>query len=239
MSDADNLEIKKRARRRLVGAAALALLAAVVLPMMMDQEPRPVSQDIQVSIPDRDADSALSRPIGSTEQAATDAVASPPEEVPATSAVPDEPAAKAPPGPVPAEVPRSAARVESRPEVKPPVKSDVRSDPKPEPKVEPKPAKPVPPEAAAAEAARARAALGGEEPAPRRDAYVVQVGAFGDAEKAARIAAELKKQGFAAYTERAGSVTRVRIGAPDGRDAAEKMAARLKAQGYSPAVSPR
>ncbi|HHW63868.1 MAG TPA: SPOR domain-containing protein, partial [Rhodocyclaceae bacterium] len=34
MSDAENLEIKKRARRRLVGAVALALLAAVVLPMV-------------------------------------------------------------------------------------------------------------------------------------------------------------------------------------------------------------
>ncbi|WP_341648746.1 hypothetical protein [Thauera humireducens] len=51
MSDAENLEIKKRARRRLVGAVALALLAAVVLPMMMDQEPRPASGDIQITIP--------------------------------------------------------------------------------------------------------------------------------------------------------------------------------------------
>jgi DedD protein len=46
VSEADNLDIKKRARRRLVGAAALALLAAIVLPMMMDQEPRSASQDI-------------------------------------------------------------------------------------------------------------------------------------------------------------------------------------------------
>ena len=40
------LELKKRARRRLVGAAALALLAAVVLPMVMDHEPRQPAQDV-------------------------------------------------------------------------------------------------------------------------------------------------------------------------------------------------
>ena len=49
------LELKKRARRRLVGAVALALLAVIVLPMVMDQEPRPLTQDIQIRIPTQDA----------------------------------------------------------------------------------------------------------------------------------------------------------------------------------------
>ena len=48
MSDAENLDIKKRARRRLVGAVALALLAAVVLPMIREQEPHPAVQDIHL-----------------------------------------------------------------------------------------------------------------------------------------------------------------------------------------------
>ncbi|MFZ2628896.1 MAG: SPOR domain-containing protein, partial [Rugosibacter sp.] len=48
------LQLKKRARRRLVGAAALALLAVIVLPMVMDREPRPSVQDIQVRIPSQD-----------------------------------------------------------------------------------------------------------------------------------------------------------------------------------------
>ncbi|TRZ97183.1 MAG: SPOR domain-containing protein [Rhodocyclaceae bacterium] len=52
--DAD-LQLKKRARRRLVGAAALALFAVIVLPMVMDREPRPLSQDIQVRIPSQDS----------------------------------------------------------------------------------------------------------------------------------------------------------------------------------------
>ena len=48
------LQLKKRARRRLVGAAALALLAVIVLPMVMDHDPRPPVQDIQVKIPSRE-----------------------------------------------------------------------------------------------------------------------------------------------------------------------------------------
>jgi hypothetical protein len=51
----DELQLKKRARRRLVGAAALALFAVIVLPMVMDREPRPLNQDIQVRIPSQDS----------------------------------------------------------------------------------------------------------------------------------------------------------------------------------------
>ena len=46
------LELKKRARRRLIGAIALALTAAVVLPLVMDEEPGKPAEDIQVRIPD-------------------------------------------------------------------------------------------------------------------------------------------------------------------------------------------
>lgn len=49
------LELKKRARRRLVGAVALALAAVIVLPMVMDQEPKPLTHDIQIRIPSQDA----------------------------------------------------------------------------------------------------------------------------------------------------------------------------------------
>lgn len=50
------LQLKKRARRRLVGAVALALLAIIVLPVVMDHEPRPSVQDIQVRIPNQDSE---------------------------------------------------------------------------------------------------------------------------------------------------------------------------------------
>lgn len=48
------LQLKKRARRRLVGAVAFAGLAAVILPMVMDDEPRQPPQEVQIRIPGQD-----------------------------------------------------------------------------------------------------------------------------------------------------------------------------------------
>ena len=50
----EELQFKKRARRRLVGAAALVLLAVVFLPMVLDKEPKPVGQDIAIRIPSQE-----------------------------------------------------------------------------------------------------------------------------------------------------------------------------------------
>ncbi len=47
----EELQLKKRARRRLVGAIALVLLVVVFLPMFLDSEPKPLNQDIAISIP--------------------------------------------------------------------------------------------------------------------------------------------------------------------------------------------
>lgn len=46
---------KQRARRRLVGAIALVLAAVVVLPMVLDSHPKPVTNDIAIDIPNRPA----------------------------------------------------------------------------------------------------------------------------------------------------------------------------------------
>ncbi len=46
---------KQRARRRLVGAIALVLAAIVVLPMVLDSHPKPVTNDIAIDIPNRPA----------------------------------------------------------------------------------------------------------------------------------------------------------------------------------------
>lgn len=53
---------KKRARRRLVGAIALALAAAVGLPMLLDSEPKPLAGDIAIQIPAKDKAAALPVP---------------------------------------------------------------------------------------------------------------------------------------------------------------------------------
>lgn len=46
---------KQRARRRLVGALALVLAAVIILPMVLDSEPKPVTSDIAVQIPGKNA----------------------------------------------------------------------------------------------------------------------------------------------------------------------------------------
>ena len=46
---------KQRARRRLVGAIALVVAAVVILPMVLDSHPKPVTDDIAIDIPNRPA----------------------------------------------------------------------------------------------------------------------------------------------------------------------------------------
>src|SRR6266851_4349222 len=53
LADDANL-LKRRARRRLVGAIALVVLIVVVLPVILDQQPRPVPQALTVQIPGQD-----------------------------------------------------------------------------------------------------------------------------------------------------------------------------------------
>lgn len=52
MAQAQDVEaLKRRARRRLVGAVALVLAAVIVLPMVFDQEPKPPTSSVSVRIP--------------------------------------------------------------------------------------------------------------------------------------------------------------------------------------------
>jgi DedD protein len=53
-SPAESLEaLRRRARQRLIGAAVLVFLAVVGFPMLFDTQPRPVSVDIPIDIPDK------------------------------------------------------------------------------------------------------------------------------------------------------------------------------------------
>jgi DedD protein len=56
LTDSDEAtELRRRARRRLVGAIALVVLAVIVLPIIFDKEPKPVNQDIVIQIPSQNA----------------------------------------------------------------------------------------------------------------------------------------------------------------------------------------
>jgi DedD protein len=88
----EEIELRKRARRRLVGAIVLVTVAVMILPMVLDQEPPPVSQDIAVIIPPKgDAASFAPRAAPATE--------TPRPGAPAAGAAPPAPQAAAkPPG---------------------------------------------------------------------------------------------------------------------------------------------
>ena len=47
--------LRRRARRRLVGAIALVVLIVILLPIILDQQPRSVTQTLTVQIPSQDA----------------------------------------------------------------------------------------------------------------------------------------------------------------------------------------
>jgi DedD protein len=53
-SPAESLEaLRRRARQRLMGAAVLVVLAVVGFPLLFDTQPRPISVDITIDIPDK------------------------------------------------------------------------------------------------------------------------------------------------------------------------------------------
>lgn len=233
-NDTDELEVKKRARRRLVGAAALALLAVVVLPLAMDDDAPVTVPDLQVSIPGRgeaptpvkvdiepDAASGVPEPAGTPPPASVPTPTLP--TVPAAS--PPEPPVQPPPASTPPAPPSTASSSSATPPSTPPASAQDGDDARRRQRE--------------AEAARALALLNdgaaareparGSSPSAGKKLFI-QVGAFGDAARAAALASELKKQGFAAYAEKAGRVTRVRIG-PLPKADAEQAVSRLKAQG--------
>lgn len=152
---------KKRARRRLIGAMALALAAIIGLPMILDSEPKPLADDVNIRIPAKDkgmdvASNQLAEPIAPRKSAAVSS--DPVEEI-------IEPVSNAKSKPVTAEVVSKVApaksdvatviansdkpvnaepRPERKAEVKTAPKPDVKSDTKSEVKTEAKPdAKPV------------------------------------------------------------------------------------------------
>ena len=51
----DELQLRKRARRRLVGAIVLVLLVVVFLPMALDNEPKPLAPNVDIQVPSLDS----------------------------------------------------------------------------------------------------------------------------------------------------------------------------------------
>jgi|694.fasta_scaffold26137_3 DedD protein len=229
--DAD-LQLKKRARRRLVGAVALALFAVIILPMVMDREPRPLSQDIQVRIPSQDSTGLASRVIPG-KPAATPMPA--PESKPAAEQKPEVPAKPEPAAAVPAAAAPAA-------NTKPAPAAAVMPVAKPAEKPVEKPAAPE----KKAETVEKPATKTSTEAKPAVEAsgqWVVQLGAYKEAGNVKVLLSKLKGIGVSAYTEKfdspQGSRTRVRAGPFASQDAAEKARARIKIIGVDGPVAPK
>lgn len=258
--DASNeaqLELKKRARRRLVGAVALALLAAIVLPMVMDSEPRPPVQDIQVRIPSQDGTGFASRiqpkpaatplPPVESKSAAADVAKSEsrPDAAKPTKAeskvdAPVDAAKPAAPVVAPAKAELAKAEPTPKPEPsKPADKPAVAEKATDAGHAADKPADKAPEKKAdkKADEARANAALGGSEQ------WVVQLGAYKEAGNVKLLLGKIKQMGLPAYTEPfdspQGERTRVRAGPFASKEAAEKAKTRIKTIGVDGPVAPK
>jgi DedD protein len=121
----DATQLKKRARRRLIGAVALAMLAAIVLPMVMDHQPAPSLRDIQVRIPSPDE--------GVTQRVTPKHAAAP---VKAKEDKPAPQSAAEPVSPAKEEVAMPPVKPIAKPEPKPAPATEAKAEPADEPKTE-------------------------------------------------------------------------------------------------------
>lgn len=205
------LQFKKRARRRLVGAVALVLLMIVVLPMVLqDRTAKMSKEDVVVSIPSQDSQMTSE----------TNVTAAPIQQV--------DPLPISPPPVSPTEA--SATTPEPQIEVKSVETKPVevksvevkQADVKP---VTPKPLfeKPVVKEVAKPDP---------QKPAADSSKYFVQIGVFSDPDNVKQMQVKLTDKGLKSKSElietAKGQKTRLRVGPYSSKQAAEAALDKMK-----------
>ncbi len=236
----DVQRLRTRARQRLVGAAVLIGAGVIGFPLLFETSPRPIPVDIPIEIARKDQVPPLAMP------PARQPAATPP--APARVA-PVEPEAAAPSpasASAPAAASAAAAATAPAPVTKPvPATPATKTDKAEKADKTPAPAATAK-AAAAADAARARTLLEGKDAKPTAAAasgrFVVQVGAFADADAARDVRRKVEKLGLKTYTQALdtpqGPRIRVRVGPYPSRDEAEKAAAKVKAVGLPTSIVP-
>lgn len=216
--------MRTRARHRLIGASVLVLLGVIGLPLLFDSQPRPISIDIPIEIPDKNS----VKPLATAPQAkpAPDVVVESDagkEHVNSTSTRAVAPASGT-----------SATVVVSKPAINP----DSKPLEKPLAKPTEKPADKPP--ARVDDGAKAQALLEGREvqvPASAPSAaaagrFVVQIGAYSDVAKAQEARVKLEKAGLKTYTQvvqpKEGKRIRVRVGPFESKAEADKVAEKIR-----------
>ena len=221
----DELNIRRKARRRLIGAIALTLAVVVILPMVLDSEPKPTGQDIELRIPAPDKAGefvpgvAVSEVAGALPLAASAIEAA--SAMPAASAVPGAVQVKPAAAPTP-----SVAAPDKQPVAASNTGNEVLG------KIQPAANKQ--PEAKAVESKSPESKSPGK--LASGESFVAQVGAYTNPDTARQEADRLKKLGFKAYTEKAGDKIRVRVGPYAEREKAEKVRQLLEKHGLHPTV---
>ena len=211
---ATELELKRRGRRRLIGAITLGLLIVVFLPMFFDAEPKhdKVSQqEISIQLPPKDGLAPLPAPIAKS------------------------------PAPASAQAPAVDAAASTTAKV-------VTAEPKAEPvkkAADKKGSEAAPPTLATAKPAPAKVPAAAASPGNVADAkqgFVVQIGAFNDADNAKQTVARMKETKLPVYTDniatKSGNVTRVRVGPFKRKEQAEAALAQVKLGGADGKVVP-
>ncbi len=222
--------MRRRARHRLIGASVLVVLGVVGFPLLFDTQPRPVSVDIAVDIPDRATakplvDTSTPKPLSAS--AGLDAK----EEV-----VPDA---------------KPEPKVEAKPDVKPETAMAAAAGaaavaavvPKAETKPEPAKADAKPSAKPGVKTSEAKADTKAAKPSDSKDTgsrFVVQAGTFSDEAKLREVRSKLEKAGITTYTQviegKDGRRVRVRVGPFTSRDEADKVARKIKQLSLQPQV---
>ena len=246
MEDNDaQLLLKKRARRRLVGAVFFASVVAIVLPLIMDNEPPRQVQDVEIRIPGQDekafAPKFATAPVERPEPAPAPVVSAP-VRTEVTAEAPAKPTARVisvDGEKAPASVPEKPVKAAEKPAEKVAEKAVDKPAEKPAAKQE----KPV---AKSDDAKRAAAILAGgdNKPAPKAGGeYLVLIGAFSNEANVSNLKSKLGEQGIKTFSEALetpqGKKTRVRAGPFPSREAAEKALEKMQRIGVSGVVAAR
>lgn len=206
--------LKRQARRRLLGAIALTILVVVLLPMILDREPPAPTQDIELKIPNKDkvgefVPKMVLPPLNANDAASQ--VASAPVIAPLLDVKP------------------VAEVVSPKNETKPVIAAKPAIEAQPKAVIEQKIV-----QAEVKPALEAKPVA--KNSATPHSGFVVQVGAFANASTAKKLQDKLHKQGFPSYTEKTGTKIRVRVGGYATRAEADKVRRKLEIQGMKPNV---
>jgi DedD protein len=252
LSPADAVQqARTRARRRLIGAIVLLGIGIIGFPLVFETQPRPIPVDIPIEIPHKDSVPPLvapSAPPVSSRGAESALPGEAPKEDVLTESRSETGREITPPGATastatPGTPRASSADVGRAVASSPPVMAAASSAAEsPRRLATASPALAArPAETSNAEAERARALLEGRPvAAAEAQRFVVQVGAFADAEAARETRQKVERLGLKTYTQvaqtSAGSRIRVRVGPFASRQDAETALAKAKAAGLDAVV---